>query len=262
MSYGERVVRLATASLRYEPSFLIIGGIRCGTTSLVRYLEQHPAIRIPATKEVHYFDWNSNRSTAWYRSWFPLMRPGKHEAVLAGESSPSYLMDPDVPARVAATMPSVRIILLVRNPVERAYSHFRLRRGRAYEPMESFADTLADEPTRRKKAAARQQRTGAAIDCYFHQGEYAIGLERWLAQFDQDQILTIQSERLFANPKDAYGTALDFLGLSSHDLGHYDVHNAAPASSIDPDVRRHLAMRYEAPNARFYDLIGTDYGWT
>jgi len=261
MSYGERAARMATAPLRHEPSFLIIGGIRCGTTSLIRYLEQHPDVRIPATKEVHYFDWNSHRSTTWYRSWFPLKRPGEHHEVLAGESSPSYLMDPEVPARVARTMPSVRIIMLARNPIERAYSHYRLRKDRGHEPLESFADALADEPRRREQAATRQGRAGATIDCYFHQGEYADGLERWFAHFNRSQILTLHSELLFANPRDAFGTVLDFLGLPGHDIGRYDVHNAAPASSVDPDVRRDIAMRYQEPNARFYELIGEDYGW-
>ncbi|MEN8239454.1 MAG: sulfotransferase domain-containing protein [Actinomycetota bacterium] len=260
--YLDRIGRRATAPLRYEPKFLIIGGIRCGTTSLIRYLGQHPCVRIPATKEVHYFDWNFHRGRNWYRSWFPLDLERGNSDVIAGESSPAYLMDPHVPERVAETMPDARIILLVRDPVERAHSHFRLRRSRGFEPRESFSEALADEPRRMKAAMAPGKRSGVLLDSYFHQGEYVVGLERWLAHFDQDQILIIQSERFFADPAASHGEVLEFLDLAPHDVGQYDVHNAAPAANIDPDLRSILSRRYGEANARFYEMIGQDFGWT
>lgn len=258
----ERVGRRSTAWLRYEPSFLIIGGIRCGTTSLIRYLDRHPDVRTSATKEVHYYDWNFHRGSYWYRSWFPIKQARGSGTVIAGESSPAYLMDPQVPERVAAAMPQTRLILLVRDPVERAHSHYRLRKHRGVEPAVTFAEALADEPRRMQAAGEPGRRKGIRIDNYFHQGEYATGLERWFANFDTRQILTVQSERFFADPAESYGRVLDFLGLVPHDLGEYKVHNSAPNSAIDPEAREGLSERYGEPNARFYEMVGQDFGWT
>lgn len=255
----DRVGRRATARLRHDPSFLIIGGIRCGTTSLIRYLGQHPRVEISSTKEVHYFDWNFDRGRDWYRSWFPL-KSGRRN-VIVGESSPAYLMDPRVPERVAEEMPDARLILLVRDPVERAHSHYRLRKAKGLESAESFAEALADEPRRMRAADTSQRRRGVRIETYFHQGEYAAGLERWLATFDREQILTMQSEKFFLDPTASYAEVLEFLGVAPHDLGRYEVHNSAPFTDIDPDVRASLSARYREPNERLYELVGDEFGW-
>jgi lipopolysaccharide transport system ATP-binding protein len=258
----ERVGRRSTAWLRHEPSFLIIGGIRCGTTSLIRYLGRHPDVRTPATKEVHYYDWNYHRGSNWYRSWFPIKALRGDSTVIAGESSPAYLMDPQVPERVAEAMPQTRLILLVRDPVERAHSHYRLRKHRGIETAKTFAEALADEPRRMQSASEPGRRQGIRIDNYFHQGEYAIALDRWLASFDMRQILTVQSARFFADPADGYRRVLEFLDLVPHELGQYKVHNSAPNAAIEPEDREALSERYREPNARFYELIGQDLGWT
>ena len=102
------------------------------------------------TKEVHYFYWNYDRGKNWYRSWFPLKSARSDGVVIAGEASPAYLMDPHVPDRVAKTMPKARIIVLLRDPVERAHSHYQLRKSQGVESAESFAEALADEPRRQQ----------------------------------------------------------------------------------------------------------------
>jgi len=90
--YSRRVGRRATSWLRHLPSFLIIGGIRCGTTSLIRYLDRHPSVGISATKEVHFYDWYFHRGENWYRSWFPLkVMPGNND-MIAGVFLPTVLV--------------------------------------------------------------------------------------------------------------------------------------------------------------------------
>lgn len=260
--YSKRVGRRATSWLRHHPSFLIIGGVRCGTTSLIRYLDQHPSVGIQATGEVHFYDWHFHRGENWYRSWFPLkVMPGNNDMIV-GEKSPTYLMDPSVPERVAATMPDARLILLVRDPVERAHSHYRLNKGRGSEPAASFAEALEDESRRIEVANKASGRRAARLDCYFQHGNYAAGLERWLQHFDREQILTIKSEDFYLEPAAGYKRALEFLDLPSHDLNHYRVYNAAAFLEMDPAMRGALADRYRRPNEHFYQLLGTDLGWT
>lgn len=253
-NHGRWIARRSTSWLRQRPSFLIIGGIRCGTTSLIRYLGEHPSVEIPSVKEVHYFDLNFDRSEGWYRSWFPPESSALRRDVTGGESSPGYLMDPCVPQRVARMLPDVRLILLVRDPVERAHSHYRLRRARGDEPSPTFAEALADEPRRMEISEAAKGRSGLRHDCYFHQGNYAEGFERWLNHFSMDQIITLRSEDLFRNPPAIYNETLRFLDLPSHGLGEYVVHNAARSSEMDPDVREVLTERYRTPNETFLRL--------
>src|SRR5687768_13237463 len=107
--------RVETAHLRRLPDFLIIGAQRGGTTSLYRYLTEHPEIDPAVRKEIHFFSRHHEQGLDWYRAHFPR----RDESSLVGEASPNYLVHPDVPARVAAALPRVKLIALLRNPVDR-----------------------------------------------------------------------------------------------------------------------------------------------
>ena len=125
----------------------------------------------------------------------------------------------------------------------------------------SFAEALADESSRRH-TAMKSGMPKDTLDSYFHQGDYAKGLRRWFAHVDQDQIMIIQSERFFTDPARSYSEVLEFLDLAPHDLGRYNVHNAAPHAAVDDDVRDALAIRYRESNAHLYEMVGQDFGWT
>ena len=150
--YGER-----TSDQRPLPDFLVIGTKRGGTTSLWRYLIQHPLVPrlFPAwnTKTSHYFEDNFHRGEAWYRSHFPTARQRaalerRHGAPpKAGEAAPFYMFHPLGSSRVATVMPGARIVVLLRDPVERAYSHWKERRTEGVEPL-GFAEALAAEESR------------------------------------------------------------------------------------------------------------------
>ncbi|MGA9595168.1 MAG: sulfotransferase [Acidimicrobiia bacterium] len=258
VTYGDRAFRRATAPLRHYPGFLIIGGIRCGTTSLIRYLGEHPEVAIASTKEPHFFDWNFGRGDNWYRSFFPLRVAGRH--LVVGESSPAYLMDTRAPARSAASMPEARLLLLVRDPVERAHSHYRYRYERGHEPAATFEEALALEEERLKQAVA-SGRGQSLLSGYFHHGLYETGLSRWLEHFDRSQIMTIASEDFYADTSGVFARILRFLGLTNYELDHYAVHNAAASATMDPVTRASLVDRYREPNERLYELIGVDLGW-
>lgn len=252
MGRVQRAFGRATASLRQLPQFLIIGGIRCGTMSMIEYLGDHPSVGTPPTgSELHFFDRHLDRGTNWYRAWFPFR--GSTEDT-CGESSPSYLIESGVPERVASLLPDVRLIVLLRDPVERAASHFSLRRRGGFEPEETLAAALEDEERRLQRDSHRAGR-GEIIDCYFEQGSYVKGLRRWSEHFEREQMLIVNSADMFADPAAVYDQTLSFLGLGPH-RPDFVVHNSTPRLTVEDETLTNLRERYRPLNAE----LEAEYG--
>jgi hypothetical protein len=269
--YGER-----TSDRRPLPDFLVIGTKRGGTTSLWRYLIQHPLVPrlFPAwnTKTSHYFEEQYGRGEAWYRSHFPTERQRqalvrKHGGpVRAGEAAPLYMFHPLVPYRVAALIPRVRLIVLLRDPVERAYSHWKERRGEGVEPL-SFREALAAEHSRtsgeRDRMVADPTYCSTAYDWYAYRerGCYLTHLSPWLTLFDRSQILVLPSETFYRSPAECYARVLSFLGLPAHELPAHEVFNDRPSAGMDPDIRAELTAFYRPHNAVLQNRLGMTFDW-
>src|SRR5690242_6983741 len=149
----EKLYRGLTSSIRLLPDFLIIGTQRGGTTSLYHYLEAHPCIGPSTTKEIHFFDRRVNKGIAWYRGHFPT-RIEKYyverlhgRAFITGEASPSYLFHPHVPRRIAKVLPHTKLIILLRNPIDRAYCQYYHSLELGYETL-SFEEAIQGEEER------------------------------------------------------------------------------------------------------------------
>jgi hypothetical protein len=269
--YGEK-----TSDRRPLPDFLIIGTKRGGTTSLWRYLTQHPLVPrlFPAwnTKTSHYFEENHGRGEAWYRSHFPTVRQRealsrKHGGpVKAGEAAPLYMFHPLAASRVAALMPSVRIIVLLRNPVERAYSHWKERRGEGVEPL-GFREALAAEPERtageRERLIADPAYVSTAYDWYTYRrrGCYLDHLEPWLSLFSASQMLLLPSETFYRSPASSFADICSFIGLPPHKLPSYEVYNDRPSRGMDDDIRAELTAFYQPHNRALEARLGMTFGW-
>jgi hypothetical protein len=273
-----RRFRVATRHLRILPSFLIIGAQRAGTTSLFDYLSRHPDVAAPSggeesvawPKELHFFDEKSWRGLDWYRSFFPTavarrvarLRGGD---LVAGEATPFYLFHPFVPERVAATLPDVRLIALLRDPTERAYSHYQLMRRKGWEDL-SFPEALAAEPERLAGeepflADPHYRNHHHRHHSYVARGLYAEQLERWLAHFPREQLLVLRAEDFLAHPAEVYAEVLGFLGLREWRLDDFTPRNRKPYAAIEPAARVLLEERFAEPNARLARLLGRDFGW-
>jgi Sulfotransferase domain len=253
-----RVLRGATAALRPLPDFLVIGAQKGGTTSLFRYLEGHPRVSAPCVKEIHFFDDAFGRGTGWYRAHFPLRRPGSR--CRAGEATPYYLFHPRVPERVRATLARAQLVALLRDPVDRAFSHHQheTRAGRERlgfeEAVEAEAGRLASEPAGEGYAHRHFS--------YLARGIYADQMERWLRFFPRTQMLVLASEELYASPAEVMDQVYAFLGLEPHGGAAYAVHNpggysAGPA----PETRARLAAFFAPHNSRLEALLGRGFGW-
>jgi hypothetical protein len=255
----------ATAGARPLPDFLIIGAQKAGTTALYAYLRRHPAITGPSWKEVSYFDRHYHRGEAWYRGNFPnrVRARGK----LVGEASPSYVFHPLGPERVKALVPDVRLIALVRNPLDRALSQYHHEVALGREPL-SFEDALDAEEERlrgeeeRLVTDARYFSRAWWSHTYQSRGRYAEQLERWLAVFPREQLLILPSEDLGADPEQAHALVLDFLAATPHRLDSYPRVYERGYEAMNAATRERLAAEFEAPNRRLYELLGRDLGWT
>ena len=257
-SYGK-----ATSALRPLPDFLIIGAQKAGTTALYAYLRRHPQITGPSWKEVSFFDRHYARGEAWYRGNFPnALRARAH----VGEASPSYLFHPLAPERVAALVPQAKLIALVRNPVDRAFSHYQHEVALGREPL-SFEDALKAEDERLRGEEERMLAEPAYFShawwnyTYHARGRYAEQLERWLAAFSSEQLLILPSEDLLADAERSHVRVLEFLGAEPHRLDSYPRVFQRQYEPMRRETRERLAAEFAEPNRRLYALLGRDLGW-
>lgn len=185
-----------------RPDFLIIGGQKCGTTSVHEYLRRSDSFYLASTKELHFFDRRSTlrdpAALESYLSNFDGTRPDQ----LAGESTPDYLASRIAPARISAQLPDVRLVAILRNPVHRAYSGFRhAQRAGAVPKGMTFEEAM--ERDARESGAPWTDTVGG--------GCYATHLERYLGHFPREQILVVCFERLVAHPKPRMKEIVEFL---------------------------------------------------
>ncbi len=271
-----RTYGVASAHWRPYPDFLIVGTKRGGTTSLWNYLLDHDQVlpMFPAPrlrKSSDYFFVNLHRSDRWYRSHFhtvPYRRRRADEVgtVVTGEASPYYMYGPHIPAHIARIMPQVRLIVLLRDPVNRAYGHYQERVKEGTEDL-SFSAALEAEPQRLAVDEQRRQNDptyySRAHDLFSYRdrGIYLPQLQRLAEHFPADQLLVVRSEDLYTDPQTVYDDVARFLGIRPRPLRDARQHNYIPRSPIDPEVAATLRAFYQPHNRRLFEYLGRDLGW-
>jgi hypothetical protein len=270
---------IGTSSMRCLPDFLIIGTHRAGTTSLHAALEQHPCVlrnfpRVQNIKGVRYFDEHYYRGPAWYVSHFPTvayrnaLQRLRRSPVLVGEASPYYLFHPLAAERASALLPSARLIVLLRNPIERAHSHWRRERRDGREPLPTFEEALAAESQRLAGEEERIRRDARYYSyphenwSYQSQGLYLAALQRWFDLFPREQVFIESSERFKRDPQGIYERVLGFLGLPPFRLRNTRPLNVDPSDSTLPEHTRAALMDQFAPhNHRLEQCLAMKFGW-
>lgn len=270
--------RLATARLRTLPDLVILGAQRAGTTSLYQYLTDHPLFVPPITKEIHYLDRHANRSQTWYRANFPIgaynrlieLRHG-HRPV-TGEATPGYLFHPAAAERMARfdADPSVdgapKFVAVLRDPVDRAYSHYHHTRRAGWEPL-PFEQALEAEDLRLAGQFDMHRDDPDHVDPIFFRysykarGRYAEQLERWFDRFDRDRFLILSSQKLFDDPDATVRRVTDFLDLPPMQIEAPEPYNEASYEAMDPDVRERLEAEFEPHDRRLAKLLDREPPW-
>ena len=259
------------------PDFVIVGAVRSGSTALYRYLADHPSISMPDNKEVRFFNRRYDRGLDWYAQQFV----GAADDQTIGEATPGYMNDPETIDRMAATIPDARLIAILRDPVDRIYSHYWMDRtqGRGEPTFEKYLDERS-----------------LPFEC----GRYAEKLEDVCRRYPREQLLVLFYEDLRAHPHDVYRRACRFIGVDDsvtspsvgrtvnqyvefrslrarnwskrlpgslrvvdRAIGRLNTRTGVSYPPMKPETRRQLAEYYSGPNADLAAWLGRDLPpWT
>lgn len=281
-----------------HPRFLIIGAQKCGTTSLYEYMAQHPLVVKGRRRETHYFDWRwnpkietSEAQLDYYMNFYHA-ELAQYPSLMTGESTPSYLLHSDVVIpRVRSVLPfaDVRFLVMLRNPVARAYSQYHMAidetgtpeqmkvRGLTAYIGKSFSEVVEEE-------IASLTADGITPDCSYERfcekvlakcpmthgghsiiarGMYALQLEPWLENFgEQMKILSLTDIKGSPDKvQDTLNSVFDFVGLPPADVADTEAKNSRSYPDIDPQVKQRLDDFYQPFNERLFALIGRTISW-
>ncbi len=255
------------------PDFSICGAQQSGTSFLYQALARHPQVAPAARKEIHYFDYNYAKGPVWYRSHFPTALGQRFAACLhrgrrvTGEASPYYLFYPHAAHRAHQLVPQARLIVLLRNPVDRAYCHYQHEVARGREDL-SFAEAIDKEPKRLAGEVQRilddAQYTSAnhRFYTYVSRGIYVDQIDRWLQYFDRNQLLVLQTEEMFKHPVEALDRVCHFLRIAplkrKPQPGRAQPSRDVP---IDTKLRHRLDEVFRPHNERLAQRFGTHLSW-
>lgn len=270
---GADAMGWATREARALPDLLICGGQRCGTTSMYKALVQHPTVFRPVwRKGVHYFDTVHEHDLGWYRAHFPfrwqLDRAARRHGTraLCFESSPYYLFHPWAAQRIAAALPDVRVLVLVRDPVERAWSAYAHERARGFEPLDFPAALEREE--RLLAAETARLRDDPSYESHLHRhqayrarGEYVVQLEHFAAVLGRERLKVVDSHRFFSQPEEVFDDLLDWLGVAPRGRQHFERHNGRARSELDPGLRRDLEEHYRPFDEDLTGWLGHVPSW-
>lgn len=268
------------------PNFLIIGGMRCGTTSLASYLRSHSQAFVSIPKEIRFFDRRFDLGVDWYAGHFA----ASGGAIAIGEASPGYMYSEGALQNMSSIIPGARLVAIIRNPVDRAYSHYWHRRARGVETL-SFSGALAAEASRLVSGDRRQRYDFS----YFDRGRYLDQLQTVCRYFPRSSLLILLTEDLAHHPNETYRDLCTFLGIepepppargateANRYTGFKSIRlqrqtqrwprtlrriigriNTQPESypPMDPRIREQLLKRYDAENRALKSWLGRDLpGW-
>lgn len=267
-------VRQASARWRGLPDVLVIGAMRSGTSSMYKYLGYHPSVAPSLRKEVEYFTRYFDKPESWYRSHFPLKaREKAHSATRGGqlvtfEASPYYLLHRYAPERAAALVPDARIVVMLRDPVARAFSHWQhmVRHDIEKLPFEEAIATESERLAPEIRAMTNSPLHYSKIHYHFSylaRSRYAEQLPRWLDRYPSEQFVLVNSDALYSDPAGIYGQLIDHLGLPAWELTKFDNYSYLGAdfgradTKLTDEMRAQLTDEFAEDQAELAKLIAT-----
>jgi hypothetical protein len=284
-TYPELIAQAWTEQRERPPNFLIIGVWKCGTSSLYHYLSQHPKILPTLVKELRYFTgvthWQQPKTSTDYLDYFP---PIEDPSYQTGEATPRYIIQPYLAQHLRHWFPDLKIIILLRNPVKRAISHFYMQQS-IHDPI--FAQTLdgvmhidlakidvianqlyANLESRvhwlqwsLKQQTIHQADIGLNLASHLAYSQYIRYLPQWFEQFPREQILVLRSEDLFRNTATTLKQVHDFLGLEHYPLPEYQNVNRRQYNPIAPELHEQLSDYFRPWNQKLEAFLDRDFGW-
>jgi len=266
------ILRALTGIVRIYPDFIIIGGQKCGTTALSKYMLEHPAIKPALWKEVNFFDKQFQRGLIWYRANFPtifqkfflkyILRRDFH----CGDATPYYLFHPLAAKRISETLPQIKLIVLLRDPVERAYSHYNMEVRLGFENL-SFEDAMKKENERlggeTEKMISNESFNSLEYQThsYLSRGIYIEQLKNWTKYFSKDQLLILQTEEFEKEPSKITNQVFKFLNLPNFEIKNPKKENVGEYKEMTNDTKKFLIEYFKPYNQELYEFLGRDFHW-
>lgn len=273
-------LRRITSNLRTYPDFIIIGSGRAGTTSLYSYLIQHPNIitsfshREQKAADLHFFEYMISSSTNWYRSHFPtkiskkLLQLRTKSSVISGEFTSTYMYHPFVPKRIFDLIPNIKLIVILRNPVDKVYSAFS-QQFQFKEFTSSFEDYIESELKRIKITenepdlkTFNEDFESIAVPNILRHGIYHTYLKKWLELFSKKQIYVVDSKDLHDNTQETLDDIFKFLEIPPVNIPDTSKINVGKYSKMDTLTRRRLLDFFSPFNDKLNYLLGTKFHWS
>ena len=268
----KNLFRSLTSNSRILPDFIIIGESKCGTTSLYNYMSQHPAIKPALTKEINFFNWSYDKPQNWYSAHFPTKLKKKisknvfKKQFLTGEATPLYLFNSQVPKRMFKIIPNVKIIIVLRNPIDRAYSHYHDLGVRLGGEKRTFDDAIRSElKILEKKNYVTTNYDGNFTDRlyqYVVRGIYLDHLKIWMDVFPRKQFLILKTEELENNPSEILDSVFKFLSMPTYDkINFKEKHNVSKYEPMNEQSRKMLKEFFKPHNENLYKFLKQDFEW-
>ncbi|ERT04909.1 sulfotransferase domain protein [Lyngbya aestuarii BL J] len=238
-----------------QPNFIVIGTQKGGTTSLYYYLAKHPQIMPSLIKEIDFWSTKYNRGIDWYLAHFPPILA--EQKILTGEATPSYLDHWEAPERLFQTFPNTKLIVVLRNPIERAISHYYQWVNMNWE-FRSLEEAMISEIEQLSVANVSYWNQP---NSYIARGVYVEFLKKWLEIFPREQILIISSEKFYSNPAITLKHIFNFLDLPNYSLSNYKKYNARSYPSLDQSMRNLLGSYFQVYNQELEDVLDMKFNW-
>ena len=257
-----------TSPLRVLPDFFVIGAGRTGTTSLYHYLDQHPSLSKSAYDELGYFDDNYHLGLNWYRSLFPSIFTKyliklKTNNFMTYDVTPSYVRRPWNAKRIKKLFPDTKLIVILRNPVDRTYSHYHL--------AEQFGETRTfEEIVKEDMDNILNWNIDLKDDNYFAnkveksflaRGFYAEQLSIWFKLFSKNQIMIVSSEQLASDTKNTMNSIFQFLNLPKFEIPNTKKVNVSQYSKMNSSTRKLLINFFKPYNESLYNFLNVNFEW-
>ena len=245
------------------PDYFIIGAQKSGTTALFNLLQQHPYVA-KQKGEIHFFDLNYAKGQEWYEKRFV----GWHNhGLIAGDKSPYYLFHPLAAERLHKYYPDAKIFIVLRNPIDRSYSHYWFNRRGRREALTTFE----------KAIRAEDKRLAGLKECFYDdplyksfnymhysylaRSRYVEQIREWLKYFPRDQIMIVDANDLRHNTVDTLSRAFSFLGLHNFKVSDKNAHRHSDYPKIEDDIREELSAYFKPYNLRLEKLLDVKFNW-
>ena len=241
------------------PDFIIIGATKCGTSSLYKYLGYHPQLLLSHKKELDFFGKNYDYGMAWYLAHFPTITDRAN--LFTGEATPNYLRFPHIARRIKTHCPQTKLIILLRNPVDRAISwhYHKINTGLTTGSLE---DAIKIELQQLENTSEAELTKGGyrKID-NIYSSLYYYQLQSWLQHFPREQFLFLKSEDFYGNTAKAMAEVFKFIGVVPQKLAAYPTINKGSYNNVDTKIYQQLTEYFRPYNHKLEELLNRDFNW-